>query len=250
MSKSVETAAPPAAHTANGAHPHGHSHGPLAHHFETLPQQREACTLGMWMFLATELLVFGALFAAYTVYRTIHWREFEVASSKLNLYIGFWNTVVLLTSSWTMVMAIHHAEHNEHKTMSLYMVLTAALGGVFLIVKGFEYYGDYVENLVPVLAFDNAEWSNTVFEGEPLVPQYVTLFLLLYYIMTMLHAIHLIVGIVVMLVLAAYAYRGAFPKENFIPVEVWGLYWHFVDLVWIFLLPLLYLVGTRVGHPH
>ncbi len=212
----------------------------LAHHFKDLEQQHEAATLGMWVFLATELLVFGALFTGYTVYRSQSPREFEEASARLNVLIGGVNTIVLLTSSLTMALAVRAAQIGKQHALVVCLALTAALGTAFMLFKAVEYYEDYREKLRPVLAFHPNEWS-----GRGLNPERVQLFLLLYYIMTGLHALHLVVGIGVLTVLAVLAGRGRFTSDYYSPVEVAGLYWHFVDIVWIFLLPLLYLIGTH-----
>lgn len=212
----------------------------LAHHFADFEQQHEASTLGMWVFLATELMVFGALFTGYAVYRSRYPAEFAAASGELNLVFGGINTVVLLTSSLTMALAVYGAQTSQRKILVTCLVLTALLGAAFLIVKGFEYYVDYVENLIPGVAFADEAWLR-----RGLNPGNVKLFLLLYYIMTGIHALHLLVGIVWIVLLATLARRGLFSSGYFAPVEVGGLYWHFVDIVWIFLLPLLYLVGVR-----
>jgi cytochrome c oxidase subunit 3 len=215
------------------------NHSPLAHHFADLEQQHEVASLGMWIFLATELMVFGGLFTAYTVYRVSYPAEFAEASRRLNLAFGGVNTIVLLASSLTMALAVYGAQVGRRQFMVVCLALTALLGTAFLVIKGFEYHGDYEENLVPVLAFEPAEWP------RPLDPRHVQLFLMLYYIMTGLHAIHLIVGIALISTIAVLAHRGRFTPAYYSPVEVSGLYWHFVDVVWIFLLPLLYLIGVR-----
>ena len=215
-------------------------HRYLAHHFESLEQQRETGRLGMWIFLGTELMVFAGMFTGYAVYRAAYPQAFEVASQHLNVLIGGINTIVLLTSSLTMALAVHAAQLGRQRSVVGFLIATSALGGVFLALKAVEYYLDYRENLVPGLAFDPEEWPS-----RGVRPEQVQLFLLFYYIMTGIHALHLTVGIAILLILALMAARGAFPSENYTPVEVSGLYWHFVDVVWIFLLPLLYLVGTR-----
>jgi cytochrome c oxidase subunit 3 len=212
----------------------------LAHHFRDQRQQHAAATLGMWIFLATEVMVFGALFTGYTAYRAKYPQEFAAASGELNLTLGAINTVVLLTSSLTMALAVRGAQVGQRKLLVNALVLTALLGTAFLVIKGFEYREDFDKNLVPRLAFQEMEWT-----AEGLNPQQVQLFLLFYYIMTGLHALHLIIGIAIILILAVAAARGQFSPGYYSPVEVGGLYWHFVDVVWIFLLPLLYLIGTR-----
>jgi cytochrome c oxidase subunit 3 len=213
---------------------------PLWHHFDSLEHQREANTFGMWLFLATEVLIFGALFTGYTVYRSRYPESFEDASRHLNLLIGGVNTIVLLTSSLTMALSVQAAQLGRQKTLVICLVLTALLGAAFLALKAVEYYVDYQDRLVPGLAFDPDEWRH----GK-VNPGHVQLFLVFYYVMTGLHAVHLTIGIAVLIVLAVMAWRGMFSPEHHVAVENWGLYWHFVDVVWIFLLPLLYLIGTR-----
>jgi cytochrome c oxidase subunit III len=212
----------------------------LAHHFRDQRQQHAAATLGMWIFLATEVMVFGALFTGYTAYRAKYPHEFAAASGELNLTLGAINTVVLLTSSLTMALAVRGAQVGQRKLLVNALVWTALLGTAFLVIKAFEYREDFDKNLVPRLAFQETDWTS-----ERLNPQHVQLFLLFYYLMTGLHAVHLIIGIAIILILAVLATRGRFSPGYYSPVEVGGLYWHFVDVVWIFLLPLLYLIGTR-----
>jgi cytochrome c oxidase subunit 3 len=257
----------------------------LAHHFEDLDQQHEAATLGMWVFLATELMVFGGLFAGYTVYRVAYPEAFERASQKLNVFYGGLNTLVLLTSSLTMALAVWAIQTGRQRLLTYFLASTVALGTAFLVVKGFEYFGDYEDRLMPFLpgGFDPSEWhagSGHEQEGESggwkgkegkgetredpnvdpgtnsmpiemhvFFAQRVRLFYAFYYIMTGLHALHLIIGIVLLWILTVLASRGRFNEAYYSPVEVTGLYWHFVDVVWIFLLPLLYLVGTVQPHP-
>jgi cytochrome c oxidase subunit 3 len=212
----------------------------LRHQFESLEQQHEAGTLGMWVFLATEVMVFGALFTGYAAYRAIYPEAFAAASGHLNVLIGGVNTLVLLTSSLTMALAVHAVQVGQRRMLVGCLVLTAVLGAAFMVLKAVEYYTDYVDRLVPGLAFEPRQWTEL-----GVSPDQVQLFLLFYYLMTGLHALHLTIGIVVLIVLAVLARRGSFSPEYYSPVEVSGLYWHFVDVVWIFLLPLLYLIGTH-----
>jgi cytochrome c oxidase subunit 3 len=209
-----------------------------------MPQQREAQLTGMWVFLATEVLVFGALFTGYTAYRTLYPDAFAAASGHLNLFIAAGNTIVLLTSSLTMVLSLYATRAGKRRMQVSCLVLTALLGTAFMVFKAAEYTLDYHDNLVPGLAFDPQEWLG---QKPPVDPRPVQLFLMFYYIMTGLHAVHLTVGIALIGVQAVLAWRGRFSPENYMPVELAGLYWHFVDVIWIFLLPLLYLVGTRTG---
>ena len=215
-------------------------HDPLWHHFDDLAQQAEANTLGMWAFLATEILIFGGLFTGYAAYQAEYRHAFEAASGRLSVVIAFVNTVVLLASSLTMALAVRAAQLGRRRALVWLLVATAALGAAFLGIKAVEYYQDYEEWLVPGLAFHPEEWRE-----QGINPAHAQLFLVFYYVATGLHAVHLTAGIGIVLVLAWMARRGAFVPEYYAPVEMWGLYWHFVDVVWIFLLPLLYLVGTR-----
>ena len=212
----------------------------LWHHFDDLEHQHESTTLGMWMFLSTELLIFGGLFTGYAALRSQYPESFQAASGHLNLLIGGVNTIVLLTSSLTMALAVRAAQAGRSRALAGLLVSTALLGTAFLVLKAVEYYLDYREQLVPGLAFDRGEWQDVGVQ-----PGHVQLFFIFYYIMTGLHAVHLSVGILVVGALAFMAWRKTFSPRYYSPVEIWGLYWHFVDLVWIFLLPLLYLVGTR-----
>lgn len=206
-------------------------HGALAHHFETLAQQQEANRLGMWAFLATEVLFFGGLFTAYLVYRSAYPSAFEEASTHLDIWRGTINTVILLTSSLTMALAVHASELRQRRRMILMMFLTMLLGLAFLGIKATEYYTDYEEQLIPGLNF--------AWEGAG--PLQALLFFSLYFIMTGVHATHMIIGLGVLVVMIIWAWRGKYESDP-MPVERFGLYWHFVDIVWIFLFPLLYLI--------
>ena len=203
----------------------------VAHQFENPEQQRQAATLGMWAFLATEVMFFGALFTGYTVYRSSYPIAFRQASDHLNEWLGAINTALLLTSSFTMALAVHAAREGKRDQLIRFLLFTIALGTAFLVIKAFEYHAEYVEGLVPGKFFDYGRYS----------PQ-VQLFMTFYFCMTGLHAIHMIVGLGLLLTLVVMARRGRFSAEYNTPVDMCGLYWHFVDLVWIFLFPLLYLV--------
>ncbi len=205
----------------------------VAEQFEDARQQSEAATLGMWTFLATEVLFFGGLFLAYVVYRHFYYAGFVAASHCTDLLFGTLNTALLLTSSLTMALAIHAAQENATKTTVRFLQLTIALGVGFLVVKGFEYHKDIVDHLVPGAHFDTT------------LPQGAQLFFWLYWAMTALHAVHLTIGIGVLTVMTWLAKRQRFGSDYYTPLEVSGLYWHFVDIVWIFLYPLLYLIGHQ-----
>ena len=221
------------------------NHTILAHHFENLEQQRETEVFGMWIYLATEILIFGPLFTGYMIYRLRYPHDFEAASAKLNVLIGSINTVVLLSSSLTMALSVHATRVGRQQMILVCLGLTILLGGTFLGLKAVEYYKDYEDKLVPGLAFDEAEWTKPGGEEGPVNPSRVKLMLVFYYIMTGLHAVHMIVGMGLLVWLVLRARKGMLTPVRYMAVEVVGLYWHFVDIVWIFLLPLLYLTGTH-----
>jgi cytochrome c oxidase subunit 3 len=218
-----------AAHIEDHAHVH---HPALQHHFETLEQQHEASTLGMWIFLVTEVMFFGGLFLAYTIYRIWYPTAWAEGSLELDIVLGGVNTVVLIGSSLTMAMAVRAAQTGAQRSTVYWLLATMALGLTFLVIKFFEYEHKFELNHVP--------GPNFVFEG-PYADQ-VEIFISLYFAMTGLHALHMIVGFGILSTIAWMAHRGRFSPEWYTPVEMSGLYWHFVDIVWIFLFPLLYLV--------
>jgi cytochrome c oxidase subunit 3 len=218
----------------------------LEEQYENLEQQHETATLGMWIFLATEVMFFGTLFLGVVVYRHLYPLEFEKASEKLNWMIGGINTVVLLVSSLFMVLAVHAARVGKQKELLTYLMLTAGLGVGFLCFKGYEYYTDYRDNLIPGWRFEESEWIAKEGLSAAQVP-HVKLFLLFYWVMTGTHAVHVTIGIAVVVWMVVLAKRGRFSPAYYSPVDVTGLYWHFVDTVWIFLLPMLYLLGTHTA---
>ncbi|MGH9330452.1 MAG: cytochrome c oxidase subunit 3 family protein [Vicinamibacterales bacterium] len=214
-------------------------HPALAHHFDSLEQQQEASTLGMWVFLVTEIMFFGGLFMAYIVYRTWHPDAFAAGSAHLDIPLGATNTAVLIGSSLTMALAVHAAQTSWRRGQIVFLLLTIALGATFLVIKAFEYADKFTHHLVPGPHF---QWPDEKLKAP------VEMFYSLYFAMTGLHALHMVIGIGIMLWLLWMARRGRFSAEYFSPVEVSGLYWHFVDIVWIFLFPLLYLIGAHVRH--
>lgn len=219
----------PTSHTtAEGA-----SDAHLAEQFQRPAQQREAAELGMWVFLATEVLFFGGLFAAYTVGRVLYADAFAAASRHTDVLIGSVNTALLLTSSLTMALAVRAARLGRRSAVTWLLLATWLLGLMFLGLKAIEYAKDYHEHLVPALNF--------AVEGAHQAQQ--KLFFVLYFLTTGLHAIHVTIGIGVISVLIVMNRRGRFSRAWNTPVEISGLYWHFVDIVWIFLYPLLYLVS-------
>ena len=209
----------------------------LAHHFDNLEQQREAGTLGMWIFLMTEVMFFGGLFTAYVIYRSLHSEGFAAASAQLDVTLGAINTAVLIASSLTMALAVHAAQTGKRSGQVGFLLLTIVLGLTFLVIKFFEYKAKFDHSLVPGLPFEDA--GPRTYEWQ--------MFFSIYFGMTGMHALHMIIGIVILGVLVRQAWRDRFSPNYYTPVELTGLYWHFVDIVWIFLFPLLYLIGAHVG---
>jgi cytochrome c oxidase subunit 3 len=220
--------------TAHGGHQH---HPAQQHHFDSLQQQHEASTLGMWIFLITEVMFFGGLFMAYMLYRIWYPEAWSEGSRELDIMLGGFNTVVLIASSLTMAFAVRAAQTGKRTGTMVWLVLTMVLGLTFLVVKFFEYKHKWDLNHIP--------GPNFVFEGPH--GDQVQIFLSLYFMMTGLHALHMVIGFGILSVILWMAYRKRFSPEWYTPVEMSGLYWHFVDIVWIFLFPLLYLVD-RLSH--
>jgi len=204
-----------------------------ASHFADAEQRETAATFGMWIFLATEVLFFGVLFAGYTVSRVQHAEAFILAGRHTDVLLGSINTAVLLTSSLTMALAVRAGSVGWRRSCAAWLVLTAVLGVAFLAIKGYEWHEDWLQGLVPGLRF--------AYSG-PDAPG-VELFFFLYFVMTGLHALHLTIGILVIAVMALLAARGRFSAAYHTPIVLTGLYWHFIDVVWIFLYPLFYLVA-------
>ncbi|MGE0592209.1 MAG: cytochrome c oxidase subunit 3 family protein [Vicinamibacterales bacterium] len=224
------------AHAVAHGHDALHHHAAQQHHFESLDQQHEASTLGMWFFLVQEVMFFGGLFTAYMVYRIWYPEAWAEGSRELDILLGGINTVVLIGSSLTMALAVRSAQVGSNKGAFRWTILTMILGLTFLVIKFFEYEHKFELNHVP--------GANFVFEG-PHANQ-VEIFLSLYFAMTGLHALHMIIGFGILAWVAWLAHNERFSREWSTPVEMTGLYWHFVDIVWIFLFPLLYLVD-RAG---
>ena len=219
----------------------GHSVSPALHHqFEDIEQQRDAGNFGMWIFLATEVLFFGGVFTAYIVYRALYYSGFAAGSHGLEADLGATMTFVLLASSFTMAMAVHAARQGRRAMLIAFLTATIVLGIAFLGLKFTEYFHKWHEHLVPGLNFHPSVAS---LRGAP--EHAVELFMCFYFFMTALHALHMIIGIGLLSVMALLAWRGKISAEHYNRVEVSGLYWHFVDIVWIYLFPLLYLIGGR-----
>lgn len=205
----------------------------LQHHFVDARQQYDAASLGMWLFLITEILFFGGLFLGYAVYRLQYPQAFLAGSSHLNLWLGGINTVVLITSSLTMVLAVHAAQHSRQKQLIIFLALTLALGLAFMGVKAVEYSSKFHEHLIPGRHFAFHGFSGPGIE----------LFFSFYFSMTGLHALHMIIGAGLLTNLIIRSCQGRFDAAYNTPVDMVGLYWHLVDIVWIYLFPLLYLIG-------
>ena len=206
------------------------------HQFDDLEQQHDAAYTGMWIFLSTEVLFFGGVFFAYIVYRGMYYEAFVVGSRDLSVFLGGLNTGILLCSSFCMALAVHAAQRIQINRLIIYLVLTELIGAVFLGIKFLEYYQHYKDHLVPGLNF--------AYVGEH--ANRVELFMVFYFILTGMHAVHMLVGLGVLTTLTILAIRGHFDNGAYDPVDIGGLYWHFVDIVWVFIFPLLYLV-KRTG---
>ena len=227
----------------HGGHNH---HGLLHHHFDDLDQQREVNTIGMWSFLVTEVMMFGGLFFVYTLYRWSFGPAYAAGSHHMNWQLGAANTAVLLVSSLTMAMAVHSAAVREKKKLIAYLLVTFVLGTTFLVVKYFEWAHDYHIGLVPFFNWhyyltNPGEVAQLTQSGVN--PENVRLFFVVYFCMTGLHAIHMIIGLIMLGIFINMARKNAFTEGNDQPIEIGGLYWHLVDIIWVFLFPLLYLIG-------
>lgn len=208
----------------------------VAHQFDSAIQQRDAASLGMWIFLATEVMFFGGLFTSYCVYRALHPFAFAEVSRHLNITLGTINTAVLIGSSFTMALAVYGAQRSRRRMLVWCLVFTMLLGATFLGIKFYEYYQKFVEHFVPGASF----------EFPAPYTREAKMFFSLYFAMTGLHALHMIVGIGLLMTLTIFAWRGRYSSTYYNPVEMSGLYWHFVDIIWIFLYPLLYLIGRHL----
>lgn len=236
-------------------------HPALVHQFDDMDQQKEASTFGMWVFLLTEIMMFGGLFAAYLIYRIKYYDSFVAGSTSIDVTWGFINTLVLIGSSLTMALAVSAAQRGIVRLQQIFIVLTMVLGVVFLGIKAVEYHQKWVEHHVPGGIFQTfdphdiqEEVSAEKQKAEHLKPEaadqvakqiahQTEIFFVFYFAMTGLHALHMIIGLGLMTWLLMRVSRGEFGPEYYTPVELGGLYWHFVDIVWIFLFPLLYLIN-------
>ena len=239
----------------------------LRHHFADEQQQRNAASLGMWWFLGTEIMFFGGMFCGYLVYRRIYFPEFAAASRTLDLVVGTLNTAVLICSSLTVAMAVRAAQMGKRKLQVQLLLATIFFGLVFLGVKGYEWTNKYKEHHIPTFDYNAVSGEGDLTKGQesllgldklkndPVkyqerrteIQQRTKIFFSLYFALTGMHAIHMIVGVGLFAVITFMAWKGRFTPEYHTPLEIAGLYWHFVDIVWIYLFPLLYLIDRRPG---
>jgi cytochrome c oxidase subunit III len=216
-----------------------HRTGELYGQFQTMEQQRESASLGMWVFLVTEVLFFGGMFMTYTLNRSTYPDIFAEASKSIDLNLGAFNTVVLIGSSLTMALSVWASQVGKKQLVTIFLIATLVLGTVFLCVKGVEYHQKFVEHHIPGLGFSFEPGASIATNAH------AQLFFSLYFAMTGLHALHMIIGAGLLLWLIKQSMRGRFTPQYNTPVELVGLYWHFVDIVWIFLFPLLYLIDRH-----
>lgn len=289
---------------------HDHYHPPgLQHQFEDMKQQEESVSIGMWLFLAQEIMFFGGLFTAYLVFRSRFPMAFAAGSNHLDAFWGGLNTIVLIVSSLTMALTVYFARKGNRNLQVIMIVLTMLFGATFLVVKGIEYTDKYNHGLIPVTGWNRVvkappegvtaaapaeaapageaahgaeehvyvnprgefQWTDASLASLAQEHKFLTnsekigyysngvvdpnkfrdkvrIFFWLYFAMTGLHALHMVVGLILMLWLLYMAFKGTFSADYYMPVEISGLYWHFVDIVWIFLFPLLYLLGRHFMH--
>lgn len=227
---------------------HGHP-AHLRHHFETVEQQREASSFGMWLFLLTEIMFFGGLFTAYLIYRNWYYPAFVAGSHQLNIWLGGINTVVLITSSFTMAMGVWCAEMKNKSGLVLALGATLILGLVFLGIKADEYHEKWEKHHIPGASFSVESFVHPDDPKEtPLaydMAEKTQMYFFLYFAMTGMHALHMVIGIAILGALLVRAWGGAYTDGHMTTIENFGLYWHFVDIVWIFLFPLLYLISRH-----
>jgi len=217
----------------------------LLHHFATEQQQKDAASLGMWIFLVTEIMFFGGMFCAYLVYRYWYFGDFAAASSSIDLSLGTINTAVLICSSLTVAMAVRCAQIAKQKAIVVYLILTILLGLAFLGIKGIEYYQKFEEHHVPGQASFHLDGHIPRHPDVPVNQRHAQIYFSLYFAMTGMHALHMIIGVGLFSYLTYKAWKGVYGPGYYTPLENGGLYWHFVDIVWIYLFPLLYLIDRH-----
>lgn len=224
------------------------------HHFETEQQQREAGSFGMWLFLLTEIMFFGGMFFSYLLYRNWYYDAFVSASNQLNVPLGAINTVILISSGFFMALAVWASEVRNRKLLVVFLWLTTFFGFAFLGIKAVEYHEKWEKHHIPGASFDVHEFINPPLNDKgvatekalpPDMAQKTQVFFFLYFAMTGMHALHMIIGLGLLFWLIWRAGRGDFTDGYVAPIENFGLYWHFVDIVWLFLFPLLYLINRH-----
>ena len=221
------------------------------HHFATEEQQRETGTFGMWLFLLTEIMFFGGLFFSYLLFRNWYYDAFVAASNQLSIPLGAFNTAMLISSGFSMAVGVWAAEVRKQSLLVIMLILTTFFGLVFIGVKYVEYHEKWEKHHIPGAHFDVSEFVRPGDYGlkeKPLAPdmaEKTQVFFFLYFAMTGMHALHMIIGIGLLVWLILRAHRGAFSSGYVAPIENFGLYWHFVDIVWLFLFPLLYLINRH-----
>ncbi|MGH9511480.1 MAG: cytochrome c oxidase subunit 3 [Terriglobales bacterium] len=216
----------------------------LRHHFADMDQQRNTASLGMWLFLGTEIMFFGGMFAAYLIYRRWYYNEFAIGSRSISIWLGTINTIVLICSSLTVALGVRAAQMGKRKLLVTLLLITMVFGVAFLGIKGLEWYQKYEEHHVPGSAFSINDLTQK-YPDIHLDPSHAQIYFSLYFALTGLHALHMIVGLGIFSVLTYMAWKGRFTPEYHTPIEIGGLYWHFVDIVWIYLFPLLYLIDRK-----
>ncbi|HZP16952.1 MAG TPA: cytochrome c oxidase subunit 3 [Terriglobales bacterium] len=237
----------------------------LRHHFADEQQQRNAASLGMWWFLGTEIMFFGGMFCGYLVYRRIYFPEFAVASRSLDLIVGTFNTTVLICSSLTVAQAVRAAQLGKRALQVKMLLLTLLFGLAFLGIKAYEWGNKYKEHHIPTFEYNVVSGEGSLIKGnekllgieevqnDPVklqqrkaeIQAHTKIFYSLYFALTGMHALHMVVGVGIFAVITWMAWKGRFTPEYHTPLEIAGLYWHFVDIVWIYLFPLLYLIDRR-----
>lgn len=216
----------------------------LRHHFATEEQQRRAASLGMWLFLATEIMFFGGMFCAYLIYRLWYYNEFAAGSRSLDIRWGTLNTIVLIGSSLTVALSVRAAQMGKRKLLLVLLSLTMVLGVAFLGIKGIEWYAKYKEHHIPGPSFDASDLIRD-YPQLHIDPRHEQIYFSLYFAMTGLHALHMVIGLGIFAFLTFSAWRGRYSPQYYTPIEIGGLYWHFVDIIWIYLYPLLYLIDRK-----
>lgn len=238
----------------NGPHGHTYQDSHLAHHFEDRSQQDEAHSLGLWVFLATEIMFFGGLFLAFTVYHVLFPEAFGVASGRLSVHWGVINTVVLLFSSFTMAMAVHSAQVGKQKALKWCLGITLGCAAIFMVIKGIEWTEKYHHHYIPGPAFNfdladahsghqlSPAQIETMLMRDPQLERHAQMFFVMYFCITGLHGIHVMIGMGIITWMFLRARKNEFGPQWNTPIELTGLYWHLVDVIWIYVFPLIYLI--------